>query len=149
MSNYKTEGIRRMKRILESALALVLAAAAFWLWLCAGAWAATADQPDTPVLNGLPLGVIAVSLGMTVIGYGLNYLLPFLKTDPQKGVATAVYQAVGVTLFELATNSDFGLNEQTGVAFLTAMATWAFSHGLLFKPTGWSTKLGAGRNASG
>lgn len=139
-----------MKRILESTAALVLAISAFSFWLCAGAYAAnTADQPDTPILTGLPLGVIVVSLGMTVIGYGLNYLLPFLKTDPQKGVATAVYQAVGVTLFELATNSDFGFNEQTGVAFLTAMTTWAVAHGLLFKPTGWSTKLGAGRNASG
>src|SRR5437870_5622137 len=90
----------------------------------AAAAAETAEQPDTPIVTGLPLGIIVVSLGMTLVGYVLNYLLPFLKTDQQKGVATAVYQAAGVTLFELATGSDFGLNEQTLVAFLAAMAVW-------------------------
>lgn len=107
-----------------------------------------ADQPDTPVVTGLPLGIIIVSVGMTIVGYGLNYLLPFLKTDAQKGVATAIYQAAGVTIFELATGSNFGFNQETLVAFITAMATWAFAHGLIFKPTTWSTKLGAGRNLS-
>jgi hypothetical protein len=109
---------------------------------------APADQPDTPVLTGLPLGVIVVSVAMTAVGYVLNYLLPFLRTEQQKGVATAIYQAAGVTIFELATGSDFGLNEPTLVAFITAMAVWGISHGLLFKPTGWNATLGGGRNAA-
>jgi hypothetical protein len=107
-----------------------------------------ADQPDTPVLTGLPIGVVIVSFVMTGIGYGLNYVLPFLKTDAQKGLAHVLYQMVGVAAFEVATSSDFGFNQQTLVAFVTALATFGFSHGLLFKPTGWSTKLGGGRNKS-
>jgi hypothetical protein len=128
------------------ALILITVAA---LLLAAPVWAQAtdvADQPDTPVVTGLPLGIIVVSFGMTALGYLLNYLLPFLKTDPQKGIATAVYQAVGVTVFELATSSDFGLNQQTLVAFVTAMGVWAFSHGLIYKPTGWACKLKAGQN---
>lgn len=108
-----------------------------------------AEQVDTPVLTGLPVGIIVVSFLMTAVGYVLNYVLPFLKTDRQKGVAHAVYQAAGVILFELATGAGFGLNEATLTAFITAIATWGVSHGLLFKPTGWSTALGAGRNAGG
>jgi hypothetical protein len=108
-----------------------------------------AEQVDTPVLTGLPVGIIVVSFAMTGVGYILNYLLPFLRTDKAKGVAHAVYQAVGVTLFEMATGSDFGFNEQTLTAFITAIAVWGVSHGLLYKPTGWSTALGAGRNAGG
>lgn len=108
-----------------------------------------APVPDGPAITALPVGIIVVSFVMTGIGYGLNYVLPFLKTDKQKGVAHAVYQAIGVTLFELATGSNFGLNKETGTAFVVAMATWGLSHGLLFKPTGWSTALGAGRNKNG
>lgn len=117
------------------------------VWADGASAQAPAEQPDTAVLTGLPLGVIITSVAVTCVGYVLNYLLPFLKTDEQKGIATAIYQAAGVAIFSLASGSDFGLNQETLVAFVTAMAVWGFSHGLLFKPTGWSTKLGAGRNA--
>lgn len=107
-----------------------------------------APVPDGPAITALPVGIIVVSFVMTGVGYLLNYALPFLKTDEAKGVAHAVYQAAGVTLFELATGSNFGLNKETGTAFLIAMATWAFSHGLIYKPTGWAYSLKAGQNSS-
>jgi hypothetical protein len=106
----------------------------------------SAPVPDGPAITALPVGVIVVSFVMTAVGYLLNHFLPFLRTDAAKGVAHAVYQAVGVALFELATGSGFGLNKQTGVAFLVAMATWAFSHNLIYKPTTWAPLFGAGSN---
>jgi hypothetical protein len=106
-----------------------------------------APVPDGPALTVLPIGVIVVSFVMTAIGYLLNHMLPFLRTDAQKGVAHVFYQVIGVELFELATGSGFGINKQTGVAFVVAMATWGFSHGLIYKPTTWAPLLGAGRHA--
>lgn len=136
-----------MKRILTFGGLLALVALILFPPLSQGQ--EVAEQVDTPVLTGLPVGIIVVSFVMTGVGYALNYLIPFLRTDKQKGVAHAIYQAAGVILFELATGSDFGLNEATLTAFITALAVWGVSHGLLYKPTGWATALGAGRNAGG
>lgn len=108
-----------------------------------------APLPDGPALTGLPLGIIIVSFVMTAIGYGLNYLLPFLKTDKAKGIAHAAYQLIGIAAYEVVTSSDFGFNEQTVAAFVVALGTFGVSHGLLYKPTGWATALGAGRNKDG
>lgn len=137
----------RLPRVFFAALMLACAALMFTPLLALAQ--EPAEQGDTPVLTGLPVGIIVVSFVMTAVGYVLNYLLPFLTTDKAKGIAHAVYQAAGVILFELATGSGFGFNEATLTAFITAIATWGVSHGLLFKPTGWSAALGAGRNATG
>lgn len=104
-----------------------------------------ASVPDGPALTALPLNIVVVSVVMTAVGYVLNHFLPW-KSDQAKGVANAVYQAVGLVLYDLATSSDFGFNEQTGTAFVVAMSTWALAHGLLFKPTGWNMTLGGGSN---
>lgn len=110
--------------------------------------ATPAPIPSGNALTALPLGVVLVSFFVTGLGYGLNYVLPKIVSEPVKGVMQWVYQAIGVVGYQLAVGDGFGLNEQTLVAFVVAIGTYGLSHNFLYKPPGWNVKLGGGRNLS-
>lgn len=108
--------------------------------------ATPAPIPTGIALTALPLGVVLTSFFVTGLGYGLNYVLPKIMSEPVKGAMQWVYQAIGVVGYQLAVGDGFGLNEQTLVAFVVAIGTYGVSHNFLYKPPGWNVKLGAGRN---
>lgn len=105
-----------------------------------------APQPEGSVITGITLGVAVVSFVTTGLGYLLNYVLPFVRSEQAKGVMQWVYQAIAVALYQIVFSDDFGFNTETYVAFAEAIAVYGFAHGLLYKPPGWNVRLKAGQN---
>lgn len=99
---------------------------------------------DVAVLTGLPLIQLAASYVLNAVGYGLNYLAPWVS-EQAKGVFILVLNLAFGVVIQLVDDGNFGWNRQTGVMFVAAMLSALQAHKVL-DATGISRSLGAGRN---
>ena len=139
--------MRRRKLLRTAAIAVAaLLMAAFSM----PAFALAADavnQPPDNVLTGLPLVEILLGMVTPLVGYLLNHFAPW-ASEPAKGVVQAVLAAGAGALAQALGAGNFGWNQQTLVAVLTAMGAALAAH-LGYKAGGINVALGGGTNADG
>ena len=116
------------------------------------AWAGAAmaaDEPlSTPTQQLLPsvqVWVFLVAALTPLVTYVLNYLGPQIS-ETIKGAVLVAASAITGALTQLIVTGTFKLDVATLENVLLAVFTAFAAHGILWKPTAISTKLGGGRN---
>lgn len=80
--------------------------------------------------------------------YVINHHAPWLS-EQAKGIATLLVSGVIGAVYAGIESGNFGWNDPTVAAVLTAILGAFGAHALIFKPAGWNTALGGGSNAQG
>lgn len=99
---------------------------------------------DGPATNAVSLYLVVLGAVTPLIGYGINHYAPWVS-EQAKGIVQAVLAAGVAVLYQAVSGSDLGLNDQTLLAVLTAMASALFAH-LGWKAAAINVALGAGSN---
>lgn len=108
---------------------------------------ASVHGPSTLVLPSTQVWVIVIGALVPLATYILNHVGPQV-TEPVKAAVLVVVSAGAAALYTAATTSVIGWNTSTLQLLLTGVVGALASHHLLWKPSGVSTLLGAGTNAS-
>jgi peptidoglycan/LPS O-acetylase OafA/YrhL len=82
----------------------------------------------------------------TLFMYVINYHAPWLS-EQAKGIATLLVSGVIGAVYMAIETGNFGWNDATVSAILTAILGAFGAHALVFKPSGINTALGGGSNA--
>lgn len=108
-----------------------------------------APAPDGPNAFSFNLWLVIIGVGVRALMYVINHSAPFLKTEPQKQVATVVVAAVAGALYQALSDGNLGLNDATLNVVVQAVVATLLAHNWLFKPGNINFLLGGGTNSDG
>lgn len=114
------------------------------LLLIPAAALAVASSP-TLVLPTKQLWTLIIGAFVPLVTYGLNHVGPWVS-EPVKATVLVVAAALAGALYDALATSTFGWNTNTLQFVATAVVAALMAHGLLWKPSGISTRLGGGSN---
>lgn len=103
--------------------------------------------PEGPAANWIPLYLLVLGAATPLVGYVLNHFAPW-ASEQVKGIVQAVLAAGVAVLYQAVTPGDFGLNDETLLAVVTAMVGALLGH-LGWSASGINGMLGAGTNVDG
>ena len=124
-----------------------MVAAVTYLALVAGASAASVHPSPVLALQSKQTWALLIGALVPLATYVLNHVGPWVSEPVKAGVTVVASAAAGAAYTALSTNS-FGWNSATLQMILTAVVSALGAHQFLWKPSGISTKLGGGSNAS-
>jgi hypothetical protein len=122
-----------------------LTVAAYFM-LVAAAVAATVHTSPTLSLNSKQTWSLLIGSLVPLFSYVLNYVGPWVS-EPVKAFVQVLVAAIAGGLYTALATTSFGWNSATLQMVLTAVIAALAAHGFLWKPSGISTKLGAGSNS--
>lgn len=97
------------------------------------------------ILPAQQVWLVLISAIVPLVTYVLNHVGPWL-TEPIKATVLLIVSAATGAIYTVVSTNQFGWNGTTLEFILTAVITALLSHGLLWRPSGISTLLGAGSN---
>lgn len=125
---------------------LLLLVSAFVTFLALPAIAAASVQNSpTLVLPSTQVWAIVIGALVPLVTYGLNYVGKWVS-EPVKAAVLAVASAAASALYTALATSVIGWNTSTLQLILTGVVGAFASHNLVWKPSGVSALLGAGKN---
>jgi hypothetical protein len=130
--------VKEAKKCLERAVMLALVSL---LLLPTIALAAGTTLVPVPQIWVVVLGAV-----VPLLTYVLNHFAPWV-TEPVKATILVVAAAVVAVIYTAIETSVLGFNDATLQLVVTAIISALGAHLLLWKPSGFSAKLGGGTNA--